>query len=376
MFLSWLINNYIKNFRSIHRTYVLRKGNMIVEYLDKLYHELYEEKLNLEHDNHKKEILLKDNIKFVKALENSLDENYESFSPRKVDEESHIKIEQLLNEQRELEENIRNVKIKIIDLGVKISELENVLRVARNNERFLLSEYVKRNDDQSLKKNVLEVQEIERQRIARDMHDSVVQSLTSLVHRMELCTKIGEVDPVRSKLELREMTKIVRDIIQEIREVIYDLRPMSLENMGLEEAVEREISKIRNYGIINVSYEIQGNPVELSSTISFTIFRVVREVCNNVLKHAKAENLIVKIAYSKKYMEICIEDDGIGFVEEEVLSYNKSETSGFGISMMQEHIYLLGGKLDIHSRLGEGTKVIINVPIDKEEVMEHWQRKL
>ena len=75
-------------------------------------------------------------------------------------------------------------------------------------------------------------------------------------------------------------------------------------------------------------------------------------------------------------MEICIEDDGIGFVEEEVLSYNKSETSGFGISMMQEHIYLLGGKLDIHSRLGEGTKVIINVPIDKEEVMEHWQRKL
>lgn len=349
---------------------------MIVEYLDKLYHELYEEKLNLERDNHKKEILLKDNIKFVKALENSLDENYESFSPRKVDEESHIKIEQLLNEQRELEENIRNVKIKIIDLVVKISELENVLRVARNNERFLLSEYVKRNDDQSLKKNILEVQEIERQRIARDMHDSVVQSLTSLVHRMELCTKIGEVDPVRSKLELREMTKIVRDIIQEIREVIYDLRPMSLENMGLEEAVEREISKIRNYGIINVSYEIQGNPVELSSTISFTIFRVVREVCNNVLKHAKAENLIVKITYSKKNMEISIEDDGIGFVEDEVLSFNKSDSSGFGISMMQEHIYLLGGKLDIDSKIGEGTKVIINVPIDKEEVMEHWQQKL
>lgn len=339
---------------------------MVVEYLEKLYQELYEKKLNLECENQRKEMLLKDNVKFVKTLENSLDENYESFSPRKVDEESHLKIESLLAEQREIEESVRKIKIEIIDLNVKISELENVIKIARNNEKLVLSEYIKRNDDKLIKQNILEVQEIERQRIARDMHDSVVQSLTSLVHRMELCTKIGEVDPVRSKLELREITKNVRDIIQEIREVIYDLRPMSLEDVGLEEAVERELIKIRNYGIMNVSYEIQKSSSNLSPTITLTIFRIIREVLNNVLKHAQAENIKLNMQYKGKTLIINIEDDGIGFLMDEVLHIEKPDNSGFGISMMQERIYLLGGKIDIDSKLGEGTKIKISVPIDKE----------
>ncbi|MCI8300085.1 MAG: hypothetical protein HFI69_07010 [Lachnospiraceae bacterium] len=339
---------------------------MVVEYLEKLYQDLYEKKLNLERDNQRKEVQLKNNITFIKTLEESLDENYESFSPRKVDEKNHMKIESLLREQREIEESIRKIKVQIIDLNVQISELDNIIKIARNNEKLVLTDYIKKNDDKIIKQNILEVQEIERQRIARDMHDSVVQSLTSLVHRMELCTKIGEVDPVRSKLELREMTKNVRDIIQEIREVIYDLRPMSLEDIGLEEAVERELIKIRNYGIMKVSYEIQENSLNLSSAITLTIFRIIREVFNNVLKHAQAEHLSVIIKYEEGYVFIDIEDDGVGFSADEELHIVNEENSGFGISMMQERIYLLGGKINIDSKPGEGTKVKISVPIDKE----------
>ncbi len=330
---------------------------MVVEYLEKLYHELYEKKLNLESQNQKKEILLKDNIKFVKTLEKTLDENYESFSPRKVDEENHLKIESLLREQRELEENIRKIKIEILDLGIKISELESIIKTARNREKIILSDHLKQSEENFSKRNVLEVQEIERQRIARDMHDSVVQSLTSLVHRMELCSKIGEIDPVRGKLELREMTKIVRDIIQEIREVIYDLRPMSLEDVGLVEAVKRELLKIQNYGVINVSYKIEKISVNISSSISLTIFRVIRELCNNVLKHAQAKNLKLSMKYKNDFLKVSIEDDGVGFQVDKVLDYDKPENSGFGISMVQERIYLLGGKIEINSG-GQGGSLI------------------
>lgn len=340
---------------------------MVVEYLEKLYQDLYKQKLNLERDNQKWEISLEDNNKFIQTLEKTLDENYESFSPRKVDEEIHIKIDNLSREQKDLEESIRKNKVGIIDLNSKLSELENIIKIARDNEKEVLLGYKKSQELPLQNVNIFEIQEIERQRIARDMHDSVVQGLTHLVHKIELCDKIGEIDPIRCKLELRSMTKNVREIIQSIREIIFDLRPMSLEDIGLEETMEREISKIRNFGILNVSYEIEKRSVNLPSTVSLAIFRVIQEICNNVLKHAKAKNLIIKMNYTEENIEIYVEDDGIGFDIKKVSQLEKVDNSGVGISMMRERVYLLGGKLDIDSTPGKGTRVMIKVPIAKEE---------
>lgn len=340
---------------------------MIVEYLERLYQEMYEQRLTLERENQKKEVLLKDNIKFVQTLENSLDENYESFSPRKVDEENHIKIESLLEEQRKLEEDIRKGKIEIVDMNVRMSELESVLKVARENEKAAVSADFERNENQIFRRKILETQEIERQRIARDMHDSVVQNMISLVHKIEICNKIGDVDPIRCKLELRAMTKTVRDIIQDMRNIIYDLRPMSLEDIGLNETIERELSKIQNLGIINVSYEIEGETENLASITALTILRVVQEACNNILKHAKANNINVRIKYTKENVEVSIEDDGIGFDVNEVSHLDRKDSSGVGMSMMRERIYLLSGNLKINSKPGEGTKIVAKVPIVKED---------
>ena len=97
----------------------------------------------MERDNQRKEVQLKNNLTFIKTLEESLDENYESFSPRKVDEKNHMKIESLLREQREIEESIRKIKVQIIDLNVQISELDNVIKIARNNEKLVLTSHMK-----------------------------------------------------------------------------------------------------------------------------------------------------------------------------------------------------------------------------------------
>ena len=340
---------------------------MVIDYLENLYQEIYEKKINIERENQKKEMLLRDNEKFVQALEKTLDENYESFSPRKVDEESHLKINSLLEEQRQLEESVRKNKIEIVDLGVKISELENVIKAARENERLLFSKHIEQSDDKIYKRNILEIQEIERQRIARDMHDTVVQNLTSLIHKIEVCDKIGDVDPVRCKLELRFMKNIIRETIQDLREIIFDLRPFSLEEISLEDAIERELLKIRSFGIVNISYEVEGKSDNLSHIISLTVFRVIQEVCNNVLKHAQANNITVKLSYMKEILQLSIKDDGQGFDVNAVNHFERIDNSGLGISMMRERVYLLSGKVEITSKPGEGTEVIIRVPIIKEE---------
>lgn len=340
---------------------------MVINYLENLYQGLYEKKINLERENQKKEILLRDNIKFVQTLENTLDENYESFSPRKVDEESHHKINSLMDEQRQLEEEIRLNKIEIVDLSIKISELENVMKEARANERLLFSRQIEQSDDKIYKRNILEIQEMERQRIARDMHDTVVQNLTSLIHKIELCDKIGDVDPVRCKLELRFMKNIIRDTIQDLREIIFDLRPFSLEEISLENAIERELLKIRGFGIVNISYEVEGKSDNLSNIISLTVFRVIQEVCNNVLKHAQANNIFVKLSFMKEELLVSIKDDGNGFDVNAIDHFERLDNSGFGISMMRERVYLLSGKVEFNSKPGDGTEVIIKVPMLKEE---------
>ncbi|MEY8237245.1 sensor histidine kinase [Lachnospiraceae bacterium 66-29] len=340
---------------------------MVINYLENLYQGLYEKKINLERENQKKEILLRDNIKFVQTLENTLDENYESFSPRKVDEESHHKINSLMDEQRQLEEEIRLNKIEIVDLSIKISELENIMKEARANERLLFSNQIEQSDDKIYKRNILEIQEMERQRIARDMHDTVVQNLTSLIHKIELCDKIGDVDPVRCKLELRFMKNIIRDTIQDLREIIFDLRPFSLEEISLENAIERELLKIRGFGIVNISYEVEGKSDNLSHIISLTVFRVIQEVCNNVLKHAQANNIFVKLSFMKEELLVSIKDDGNGFDVNAIDHFERLDNSGFGISMMRERVYLLSGKVEFNSKPGDGTEVIIKVPMLKEE---------
>ena len=106
-----------------------------------------------------------------------------------------------------------------------------------------------RNSKESYSSNhlsILEIQENERQRISRELHDSTVQNLTSIVHKTELCNKLLDIDPIRCRLELTMMSRTLRDIIDDTRKLIYNLRPMSFDDIGLDVTIERAIDKIKN----------------------------------------------------------------------------------------------------------------------------------
>lgn len=210
----------------------------------------------------------------------------------------------------------------------------------------------------------LETQEMDRNRISRDLHDSTVQSLTSLGHKLEFCSKLVEKDPIRVKLELQSMLDLNKEIINDMREIIYDLRPMSLNNIGLISTIEAYCLHLRRYNNLDVVLKVEGEEKKLTSIVSVTLYRIIQEACNNAVRHSKAKNISIRIAYLNQNIELDIEDNGIGFHIEDEKKNSLDELHGFGLSTMRERARLLSGSFSIESKPGAGTKVKVIVPVN------------
>lgn len=222
---------------------------------------------------------------------------------------------------------------------------------------------------------LIETQEMDRNRISRDLHDSTVQGLTSLGHKMEYCSKLIDKDPVRVKLELQSMIDVNKEIINDMRAIIYDLRPMSLNNIGLVSTIESYCLYLRRYNNLDVVLKVEGEEKNLTSIIRVTLYRIIQEACNNAVRHAKAKKVLIRISYSDYSIELDIEDNGVGFDKEKVGEQVKEDSlNGFGLSTMRERARLLSGSFSIDTEPGKGTKVHVFVPLNntsrKEESYE------
>ncbi|TCT12252.1 two-component system sensor histidine kinase DegS [Natranaerovirga pectinivora] len=213
---------------------------------------------------------------------------------------------------------------------------------------------------------ILEAQENERQRIAREMHDGPAQSLTNLVHKTELCIKLIDKDPIRTSLELQSLKSVIRSTIDDIRRIIYNLRPMSIDDLGLIPTIERYIDKIQEETTFTIELKVNNNEYNINSIINLTLFRIIQESLNNIIKYAKATNVTIMITYNKESIELEIVDNGVGFNINDYKN-NKEINKGFGLSMMKERVYLLSGHIDIQSTINKGTKYYVMVPTNKED---------
>lgn len=207
----------------------------------------------------------------------------------------------------------------------------------------------------------LKAQEEERKRVARELHDSTVQNLTSLIYKAELCSKVLEIDQTRVKLELQVMIASIKSIIEEIRNTIYDLRPNMIEDRKLDLCIQNYLNRLSIlYPNMLFKLEVKGISRELKSIYSITLLRIVQEACQNAIKHAEAKNVIIELLYREKYIEIKIKDNGKGF-NNRVGMEHLGEQGHFGLSIMTERANLLGGKLQVESQENEGTVISIRV---------------
>ncbi|MBQ8634309.1 MAG: hypothetical protein IJ420_11960 [Lachnospiraceae bacterium] len=211
---------------------------------------------------------------------------------------------------------------------------------------------------------LLKTQEMDRNRISRDLHDSTVQSLTSFGHKLEYCTRMVDKDPSKVKLELQSLINMNKEIINDMREIIFDLRPMSLNNIGFVSTIESYCQHLRRNDNLDVVLKISGQEQALSSITSVTLYRILQEACNNSLKHSKANKIYIRISFTEDSIELDADDNGVGFdipsTEERL---QEDFLHGFGLSTMRERAKLLSGTFSINSKPGFGTKIHVSVPL-------------
>lgn len=339
---------------------------MVISYLEKLQNEYLQEKLDAEKALSDLQIHLRENIEFIKLLEETNDPNYESFTPREVNSKNKVKILELREEQKSIQESITKQTAYMEKCKNRLEELMDVHARAKKeilggHEEFL--------NNAMYRVTLLETQENERQRISRDLHDYTVQNLTSLVHKTELCGKLVEMDPVRCKLELTMMSKTLRDIINDTRQMIYNLRPMSFDDIGLDVTIERALDKLESSEQRKIKFSVEGEPYQIKPVIGITLLRIIQEGCDNAIRYADSSFIKVTLKYYPDKISVEIEDDGKGFEMAQVHKDERDDNSGFGLSMMRERVYLLSGNIEIESKIDCGTKIFVNVPIkNKEEV--------
>lgn len=202
---------------------------------------------------------------------------------------------------------------------------------------------------------VLVMQESERKRIADELHDTTVQDLVHLSQQLELATMYMNSDLNQTRLELVSAKKLIKKIIQDMRGTIYDLRPMALDDIGWNAALDKLKKDFKEKSDINVNFNVC-NIDKLESIIRITIYRIICEACQNTYKHAKAESITVTMKRNGKSLILDIVDDGIGIGEYD-------ETNHFGLSMIKEKVDLLSGKLSIITN-ERGTNINIVIPVE------------
>lgn len=309
----------------------------------------------------------------ISQMENDVDDAFEIFSPR-VKKNDFIRDEILkLNvKKKELSELIDKYEAQLLLVNQDINVIKDALgNVDDIDEEFDTEINNNTNIDNISRKfdktgiNILNQQELERQRIARDLHDTTVQVLTNLVHKCEICSKIVDVDTTRTKLELEIMSKTLRETIDDMRNIIYNLRPMSFDDLGIETTIRNAIQKLDSMTDMEITFSIQGEVVDIPSVISLTILRLIQEATNNSIKYSKGNHLDILLKFQTDSLHLEVVDDGQGFDLDNILEIDKDEDShkGFGLSIMKERVFLLSGNITIESKINEGTKIIIDVPI-------------
>ncbi|NLY44051.1 MAG: sensor histidine kinase [Clostridiaceae bacterium] len=218
---------------------------------------------------------------------------------------------------------------------------------------------------------IIEAQEEERKRVARDIHDGPAQSMSNVVLKAEICEKLIDVDIQRTKDELKELKNVVRGCLQDVRRIIYDLRPMSLDDLGLLPTIERYVSNFQLETGIETRFRTGGKFDDISPVVSLTVFRIVQEALSNVKKHADANDVIIHLSCANDTLSLFIFDNGKGFNIKELSKKNRDESGGFGIYSMKERVELLDGSFEISSEIGKGTRLKIDIPLQvKGEVKD------
>ncbi len=204
---------------------------------------------------------------------------------------------------------------------------------------------------------VIDGQELERQRLARELHDGLGQSLIALKLKLESV----EVEDIKNQKKLDDLRRLFNKTIDEIRRISYDLMPAGLYEFGIVNAIQRLCNEIEEHTSMKIDFEADKNleNSKLSEKCSMYLYRITQEAINNSVKHAEASLISVNILKIENFIVLSIADNGKGFKFEATHKY-----VGNGIYNMRERVNMLGGTFEVNSEINKGTEVIVKIPMN------------
>jgi len=215
-----------------------------------------------------------------------------------------------------------------------------------------------------LAQRLLSVQDEERERISREIHDSLGEYLSTLVLRCELVKKAAKKDFPQFLKEMDTVKGLLSEAIDECHRLSFELSPVAISKLGLVPAIQGMIDRFFERSKLTVTFNESLNGKKLTNQQELTLFRILQEGLNNIHKHAMARKVTINLSAENGCLQLTISDDGRGFSDIDERP-GDSEYSGLGLLSMQERVAALDGNLNIHSEIGCGTTINVTIPMDQ-----------
>jgi two-component system, NarL family, sensor histidine kinase DegS len=211
---------------------------------------------------------------------------------------------------------------------------------------------------------IVQAQEEERQRLARQLHDGPAQSLTNFILQAEICQRLFDRNPERAAEELGNLKTTASVTFQKVRDFIFDLRPMMLDDLGVVPTVRRYVDSFREKTDIETNLEIMGEERRLQTYREVMLFRSIQDLMGHVRDYAGANQLKVKLDMSGNRIKVMVEDNGRGFDSGAIFTTDEShlDTRAQGILTIKEKFELVGGSIAVNSDENSGTSVRLELP--------------
>ena len=215
---------------------------------------------------------------------------------------------------------------------------------------------------------IVEAQEDERQRLARQMHDGPAQSLTNFILQTEICQRLFDRNPARAAEELDNLKTVASTTFQKVRDFIFDLRPMMLDDLGVVPTTRRYVDSFKEKNDIDVKLEILGEERRLQSHREVMVFRAIQELMVNARDYASASEILIRLDISGNRIKMTVEDNGRGFDAEAALigDENYQDPRSQSLITLKQKFELVGGSLAVFSSEEQGTSVRLELPAADE----------
>ncbi|MDP3062023.1 MAG: GAF domain-containing sensor histidine kinase, partial [Chloroflexota bacterium] len=213
---------------------------------------------------------------------------------------------------------------------------------------------------------IISAQEEERKRVARELHDGCGQALTGLIMRLESAASLVPSTQAALSRELAHARGVAAQTLEEMRKLTQGLRSTVLDDLGLVAAIRSYSQTHLEEAGVHVTFETDGVSGRLPAAIETAVFRIVQEAINNIVRHAHAANVLIRLRSDNGRISVFVEDDGQGF-DVAAPTDGKVGTEPLGLLHMRERATLLGGAFSLTSAVGQGTRILVEIPVESLE---------